>query len=259
MKIVIIDDEMYALQSFLSEVIDCDVECRFFKDDEKAVLDYLSRNSVDAVFSDVSMPRVDGIELAEKIVSLTESIPIVFITGMNVTMEDLPEKVRARTLGFLYKPYNTHRLLEYLNVIRRRKPHLEVRTFGSFDCFADGKLVMFSSAKSKELFALLIVYNGNSLTMSDAITHLWQDNDVEKAKILYRNAVFRLRKTLSEVGVECVGFGRAVLTLDKTNISCDFWDFLRTGGDAYRGEFLKSYDWSIEYLPLLDKLADLKD
>ncbi len=259
MKIVVIDDEMYALQSFLNEVIDCDVECRFFKDDERAVLDYLAKNTVDAVFSDVSMPKIDGLELAEKIVALGKNIPLVFITGTNLTAEGLTESVREHTLGFLYKPYNANKLRAYLNLINKRTPLLQVRTFEGFDCFTDGRIVTFSSAKSKELFALLIAYNGNSLTMSDAIAHLWGDNDVEKAKILYRNAVFRLRKTLSEVGVNCVSFGRAVLTLDKANVTCDFWDFLKTGKGNYHGEFMRGYDWSIEYLPELDRIAGLRD
>ena len=256
MKIVVVDDEMLALQSFLNEIIDCDVEYKFFKDDETAVLDYVAKNPVDAVFSDVGMPSVNGLVLAEKLIDLRPEIAVVFITGMPITTSDLNEKVKNNTLGFLYKPYNADRLAEFLNLIKKRTPILSVKTFDGFDCFVDGKLVMFSSAKSKELFALLIAYNGNSLTMTDAIDHLWENAELEKAKILYRNAVFRLRKTLNEVGVNNVGYGRAMLTLDKTHIQCDYWDYLQSGGGAYRGEFCKNYDWSVEYLPQLDKIAE---
>lgn len=255
MKIVVIDDEMYALQSFLNEIISCDVEYKFFKDDEKAILDYVAKNNVDAVFLDIGMPSVNGLVLAEKLIDLRPDIAIVFITGMAVTESDLNEKVAANTLGFLYKPYNADTLTEFLNIIKKRTPVLSVVMFDSFDCFADGKLVMFSSSKSKELFALLLTYNGKSLTMTDAISMLWANSEVEKAKILYRNAVFRLRKTLSSLGVNCVGFNRAMLTLDKTHITCDYWDFLQTGAGTYRGEFCKNYEWSVEYLPELDKIA----
>ena len=256
MKIVVIDDEIYALQSFLNEIIDYDVEYKFFKDDEGAILDYIAKNTVDAVFSDIGMPSINGLALAEKLISLRPEIAIVFITGMPITASDLSENIRANTLGFLYKPYNADKLAEFLNIIKKRTPLLSVKTFDGFDCFVDGKPVLFSSAKSKELFALLIAYNGNSLTMADAIDHLWQNSDIEKAKILYRNAVFRLRKTLTDIGVNCVGFGRALLTLDKTHISCDYWDFLQADNGLYRGEFCKSYDWSIEYLSELDRLTE---
>ncbi|MCH5151670.1 MAG: response regulator [Clostridiales bacterium] len=257
MKIVVVDDEMYALQSFLSEIIDVDVDCKFFKDDEKAILDYVSKNEVAAVFCDVGMPNINGVALAEKLIAQQPDVAIVFVTGMSLTMSDLSESVRANTLGFLYKPYNADKLTEFVNVIRKRTPILSVKMFDVFDCFVDGKLVMFSSAKSKELLALLVAYNGNSLTMTDAIDHLWPNSTVEKAKVLYRNAVFRLRRALADAGVNCVSFGRALLTLDKTRVQCDYWDYLQLGGDAYRGEFCKNYDWSIEYLPNLDKIANL--
>lgn len=256
MKIVVVDDEMYALQSFLNEIIDCGVEYKFFKDDENAVLDYVGKNTVDAVFSDIGMPSINGLELAEKLIALRHDIAIVFITGMPITMSDLNETVKANTLGFLYKPYNADKLAEFLNLIKKRTPILSVKMFDGFDCFVDGKLVIFSSAKAKELFALLIAYNGNSLSMTDAINHLWENSDAEKAKVLYRNAVFRLRKTLTDVGLDCINFGRALLTLDKTYIQCDYWDYLQSGEGAYRGEFCKSFDWSLEYLPELDRIAE---
>lgn len=255
MKIVVIDDEMYALQTFLNEIIDCNAEYKFFRDDEQAVLSYVAGNEIDAVFTDVCMPSVNGLALAEEIVAIRPSVAVVFITGMTISMSDLSETLKKNTLGFLYKPYNADRLAELLNLIEKRTPVLTVKTFGAFDCFVHGKVVTFTSSKAKELFALLVAYNGNSLSMTDAIAHLWEDANVEKAKILYRNAVFRLRRTLAELGVSCVGFGRAVLTLDRSNIRCDYWEYLRTGKGAYYGEFMKSYDWSVDYLPRLDDIA----
>ena len=255
MKIVVVDDEMLALQSFLSNIIDCDVDYKFFKDSNMA-LEYATKNTIDALFTDIRMPKINGLLLAEKFIDINPEIPIVFITGMPITIEDLNNKIKKNTLGFLYKPYNANKLAEFLNSIKKRTPILSIKMFGGFDCFVDGKLVMFSSSKSKELFALLITYNGKSLTMNDTISLLWGDSEIEKAKILYRNAIFRLRKTLSDIGVNCVGFKRAMLTLDKTHIQCDYWDFLKSGEGSYNGEFCKSYDWSIDYLFQLDQIAE---
>lgn len=255
MKIVIVDDEMLALHSFLSEVIDRDVDYKFFKDG-KSAFDFVTKNTVDAVFTDIGMPSINGLDLAEKLIELRPDISLVFITGMPITIADLSEKIKANTVGFLYKPYNSDKLTEFLNIIKKRTPTLSVKMFDGFDCFADDKLVMFSSAKSKELFALLITYNGKSLTMTDAINHLWANSELEKAKVLYRNAVFRLRKTLTDIGVDCVGFERAMLTLDKTHVQCDYWDYLQCAKGAYRGEFCKCYDWSVEYLYELDRIAE---
>ena len=84
--------------------------------------------------------------------------------------------------------------------------------------------------------------------MSDAISQLWPDRDIDKAKILYRDAVWRLRKTLDEYNIHNVSFQRGLLMLDKSNISCDYWDYLNGTNDNVKGIFLKSYDWAIDYL-----------
>ena len=143
---------------------------------------------------------------------------------------------------------------EILLEIADRTRQMTVKTFGSFDCFIDSRVVRFSSYKSKELFALIVAYNGKTLTMNDAISQIWPDTDVEKSKKLYRDAVWRLRKTLSELNFDCVDFRRACLILNKSNICCDFWDYIARKNKYYSGEFMKNYDWSISYLPYLDSL-----
>lgn len=132
---------------------------------------------------------------------------------------------------------------------------MTVKTFGAFDCFLDGRLVKFSSSKSKELFALLIAYRGKALTMTDAISQLWPDSDTDKSKILYRDAVWRLRKTLAELHFECVCFKRACLMLDPSNIVCDYWGYINGENNDYNGEFMKSFDWSTPYLMHLDRIS----
>ena len=97
--------------------------------------------------------------------------------------------------------------------------------FDTFDCFIGNKRVSFSSSKSKELFALLLSYNGRTLTMNDAISQLWPDGDAEKSKILYRDAVWRLRKVLNDIDIHCIEWGRGALSLDKGMIECDYWDY----------------------------------
>ncbi len=255
MKIIIVDDEMSALQVFLSEIIGAgDIDYKFFRDDAGSICAYVAGGGVDAAFLDIKMPNIDGVALAGKLINIEPSIKIVFITGLSVTESDLPEHIRARTAGFLYKPYDLPTLQRLLYAIRDKKRILTVKTFDTFDCFVDGEKVIFSSAKAKELLALLIAYNGRTLTMSDAISQLWADGDPEKSKKLYRDAVWRLRKTLAGIGVDCVVWGRAKLWIDKSRVSCDYWNYLASGTGGYRGEFCKNYDWSSEYLAELDRI-----
>lgn len=253
MKIIIVDDEMSALHVFLSDVIGTNIDYKFFKDSEDEIVDYVLKNKINAAFLDVCMPNIDGISLAKKLVSICKEIKIVFITGLNVSEKDLDDDLRKFTIGFLYKPYRGDELSYFLSLIESGERILTVKMFGTFDCFIDERIIKFSSSKSKELFALLLTYNGKTLTMTDAISQLWSDLDTDKSKALYRDAVWRLRKTLNDINFRCIEFQRAQLFLDKTNIVCDYWNYLNGDKTGYNGEFLKSYDWSVDYLALLDK------
>lgn len=255
LKIIAVDDEISALHVILNEIIELhNIECHFFKDDEQRITDYIASNRVDAAFLDINMPNVNGLELAEKLADISPELRFVFITGLAEDVNSLSDKVKKRTAGFLYKPFDRAELLKYLSEIGGAT-EMTVKTFGSFECFIGDEIVSFSSAKSKELFALLITYRGKSLSMTDAISQLWPDHDVEKAKKLYRDAVWRLRKTLRDAGFNCVTFGRANLSLIKDNIRCDVWNFLDGEKSLYGGEFLKNYEWSITYQSILDTLV----
>lgn len=261
MKIIIVDDEVKALHTFLSDVLDSNsVEYKFFKDDPDAIVKYCLNNVVDAAFLDINMPNINGLKLAERIVEVKSVIKIVFVTGLSATLDDVPSAIKQNVLGFIYKPYEENDIEKYLSLIEKTTPKLIVKMFDTFDCFMNDRIVKFSSFKSKELFALLLVYNGKSLTMNDAISQLWPETDINKSKILYRDAVWRLRKTLKEINFNCVDFQRATLFLKKNHIICDYWSFLENPDDyTYQGEFLKSYDWSISYISLLDELKAKKE
>lgn len=255
MKIVIIDDEIEALYLFLEKIIGiADIEYKFYRDDLFGIVSYVSKEDVRAAFLDICMPRINGIELAEKLIQILPTIKIVFVTGLAINEDVLPKFVRDHTVGFLYKPYDSTAFGRLISRIKEDKPILIARMFDTFDCYVGQKKVEFSSVKSKELFALLLAYNGKTLTMNDAISQLWPDRDLEKSKILYRDAVWRLKRTLKEIGIPCLSSRRAELSLDKGQIECDYWNYLLTGEGDYRGEFLKSYDWSIYYLAELDDI-----
>ena len=253
MKIIIADDESSALHVFLDEIVGLeDIEYKFFRGGGEAVCAYVKENKTDAAFLDMKMPDINGIELAQKLIAINNTNKIVFITGLTLTEKELPPDVKEHTLGIMYKPYDSSELINYINIIADVTPTLTVTTFDTFDCKLNGRAVEFSSAKSKELFALLIVYNGKPLTMADAISQLWPDHDVEKAKILYRDAVWRLRKALQKVNFNCVIFSRGELALVKDNIACDYWDVSEGKKPISGADFLKNYDWSLQYIAGLD-------
>nr|MCR5490577.1 response regulator [Bacilli bacterium] len=67
MKIIIVDDEVNALNAFLNQIITKEkVEYHFFKDDAPSIVKYCKSNYVDGAFLDINMPGINGFDLARE-------------------------------------------------------------------------------------------------------------------------------------------------------------------------------------------------
>lgn len=248
MKIIVVDDELSALNTFLPNVVDdLNVECKMFMNAPRSALEYVRINRVDAAFLDIKMPEMDGIELAQRMLVVNPALKIIFISAYAKNEKEISERLGDGLAGFCHKPYNTEALRTLLASLQtgREKPKLFLRTFDAFDLFVNGVAADFSSRKAKELLALLTDARGSFVTMDTAIGNLWADKNAELGKRLYRDAVCRLRLTLKELGAEelvCFERGRAVINTRAA--SCDLWDFIEHGG-VFSGRYMPQYDWSI--------------
>ena len=250
MNVIIVDDEIEALHNFLDQIFlkaDIHFNYQFFKADEEAILSYVSHNNIMVAFLDINMGTLNGFDLAKKISSISPKTKFVFVTGYNIKIDDVPISIKENTINIMYKPVDYASFESTIYKITNRQNILTVKMFPHFDCYINDRLVVFSSNKSKELFAYVLVNNGQSVTMESAITALWPDKDIEKAKISYRDAVWRLRQTLKDISFNCITFLRALLILNKENIVCDYYEYLE-GHHIYQDEeFLVNYDWSLPY------------
>ena len=69
------------------------------------------RSEIQLVFSDIGLPKVDGITLCEKLRTLKPGIPLILASGYPT--KEFRERIN--TLGpqaFLSKPYNTADILQ---------------------------------------------------------------------------------------------------------------------------------------------------
>ena len=258
MKIIIIDDEGDALSNFLIGIVDkAGIEYKMFRNDPAAAIEYLRKNRADAAFLDIQMPQINGIELAQRLIEVLSEIKIVFITGYTQDEKEIKNKFKNNLIGFCYKPYKYETLYGFIKQISdeigdNRKVFL--RTFGAFELLVENKPVKFTSAKSKELLALLTDKNGAYISMSETIGFLWPDKDLELAKGLYRDAVWRLRETLYGYGLKkLVVFLRAQLGINTDEVECDYWDFLHNRNREFYGDsYMPSYEWTLETQNMLD-------
>jgi CheY-like chemotaxis protein len=121
--IVIIEDDLDD-QEILNEVfkaLDCKNEIIFFSDGEKA-LDYLTGTTIEPfiIFSDVNMPKLNGIELREKVHENEDlrikSIPYLFFTT-SAEQQHVIDAYSKSIQGFFVKPNSMRELREMIKSI----------------------------------------------------------------------------------------------------------------------------------------------
>ena len=126
---------------------------------------------------------------------------------------------------------------------------VEIRTFGYFDVFVDGKAMPFQYEKTKELLALLVDRRGGFVSAVEAISCLWENEPANKTTLSrYRKLAFRLRQHLAEYGaVSIIESKNGARRIVPENVKCDLFDFM--SGDAaarnlFRGAYMTNYSWA---------------
>ena len=108
-KILIIDDEK-AIRQSLREVLEYEkIEVQEASDGQEG-LKLIEKDKHDLILCDIKMPRMDGIEVLEKIQQLTTDTPVVMISGHG-TIETAVEAIKKGAFDYISKPLDLNRLL----------------------------------------------------------------------------------------------------------------------------------------------------
>jgi len=110
-KILIIEDEA-SIRRVLSKIISEENEAYHVEEAENGLLgiEMIKNNEYDLVLCDIKMPKMDGVEVLEKVKKIKPEIPIVMISGHG----DLDTAVNTMRLGafdYISKPPDLNRLL----------------------------------------------------------------------------------------------------------------------------------------------------
>lgn len=107
--ILVIDDET-GIRNTLKEILEYEDFKVDLAEDGKKGLEMFSKTSYDLVLCDVKMPRMDGIEVVEKIAEKQTDTPIIMISGHG-TVETAVEAIKKGAFDFIQKPLDLNRLL----------------------------------------------------------------------------------------------------------------------------------------------------
>jgi len=125
MNILVVDDEdsiREVFKEYLQSVKDCNV---LTANDGFEALDIIRREEIHCCFTDISMPRMDGIELTDKIQRYDNTIPVVVMTGYP-SLDSTIKILKNGVVDFLPKPVKMEQLpITVDRVIRERSLFIE--------------------------------------------------------------------------------------------------------------------------------------
>jgi two-component system LytT family response regulator len=219
---------------------------------------------IDIIFTDIQMPHMSGIELAEQIQSMLPTVEIVFITAYDKYML---EAFQLYAAGYLLKPIAPDDIKKLLDKMEKR--HLPLKKSDdkksvksdklSISCLGSAQLPFkLPTEKAQELFFLYISRNGKPIKREKIYELLWPEFDVQKA---YNN--FYVTNTFLKRTIATQGFDSIIdrsddyYSIPTSRIDCDYFEFMRLGDSTfrsdiksleaavalYKGDFCSGKDW----------------
>ncbi|MFN0032586.1 MAG: sigma-54-dependent transcriptional regulator, partial [Flavobacteriales bacterium] len=108
-RILVIDDEP-AIRKALKEILEYEKYEVTEAEDGPTALKLVDKETFDLIFCDIKMPRMDGIEVLQKLKEKGVESPVIIITGHG-TVETAVEALRAGAYDFIQKPLDLNRIL----------------------------------------------------------------------------------------------------------------------------------------------------
>ena len=157
---------------------------------------------------DVMMPKMDGFELAQKIKSKNESLPIIFLTAKTLS-EDVEQGFKLGADDYLKKPFNTAELTMRIDAVLRRvqgkKPEpVAFYNIGEFVFDTQKQMLTFRdeepkrlTTKETDLLTLLCMHANDLMERNYALKTIWGEDSYFNARSM-DVYITKLRKHLAQ-------------------------------------------------------------
>lgn len=249
MKILAVDDERPMLR-LLEEAISTaapDAQVYAFQSSLEAA-EYAKNMPIDVAFLDVKMPALDGFSLAKRLKELNNNVNIIFVTGYS---DYTQEAFDIYASGYVMKPVDSKIISEQLNNLRYStapsvQPNVHIRCFDGFGVFVDGRPILMTQAKAKELLAYLVHRQGAPVTNGEIAGILWEGREYDVSlKSHTRVIISQLSRQLENEGIRDIMLRAWNNTaIDVSKISCDYYDYLAGDHETPQGKYLYEYKWA---------------
>lgn len=209
-SVILVDDERPALD-LLAHLLSAFPQVKILAQCQKPAeaLARIADLKPDAVFLDIEMPGINGIELASGLEDIHPGIQIVFVTAYNTYALQAFE---VCALDYLLKPVEMDRLEKTVSRLHSvsasyqppdtsAKADRQLASIGMLGKWlvsdASGQLVRWPTSRVEELLACLLL-NRTVISKWQLMDLLWPDADGKHAEQNLYSTIYRLKKTLRE-------------------------------------------------------------
>ncbi|MDX9929066.1 MAG: response regulator transcription factor [Bacteroidales bacterium] len=222
MKVLLAEDDR-DFGNILSQYISMSgFEVTLATDGQKA-WDKFNTDKPDICVLDVMMPEMDGFTLAEKIKSVSPSMPFIFLTAKSMK-DDIIKGLKLGADDYITKPFDPEALILRINNILRRvyssvnddysvsSTTLKFNTLELICAGTKEKLTL----KEAQLLRFLIINKNKMMTREDILTEIWGEDDYFLGRSM-DVFISRLRKYLApDSGVDIRTVRGAGFILEET-------------------------------------------
>ncbi len=221
-SVMIVEDEVHILkymQKKLSAFGDFQVKGAFPTPEE--ALAAFDEIQPEVVFLDIEMPRMNGIELARRLLEKKQDLRIIFTTAYSQYALNAFE---VEAIDYLMKPVSDEdivRIVKRLNktmgsisstkVVNEKqmqkaeagkKAFFPVRCFGCFDVRdQQQQIVKWPTKKAEELFAYFLIHQGQYVGKWELLELFWTNVGEERGLQNLYNTIYRIKQVLKKLSV----------------------------------------------------------
>ena len=207
MKILIVEDNPDLRENILTYLSRENYICESAEDYEQG-FDKIMSHSYDLVLIDIMLPKGNGLQLLQDLISVRPQTGSIIISARNA----LDDKVKGLEIGaddYLTKPFQLPELLARIKAVHRRNQleGTDILSLGNFEINTSTRVVSVNGETlnlTPKEYDLLLYFASNKnrvLSKQTIAEHLWGDyvDHLENLDFVYQH-IKNLRKKMNEAG-----------------------------------------------------------
>lgn len=179
-------------------------------DDGIEALKLYKQHQPDIVLTDITMPKMCGLELAKEIRKISKQTKIIILTAHS-EQDRLMKAFDLSVVNYLVKPISRTKLVDSIdmaietiapknNIYDKNIIFLNENTKFNMlkeEYMIDDKIIKLSKSEN-QLLSLLCEYKNIEISSSDIFVHIWNDFEKDFSSSSVRTLVKKLRKKLPD-------------------------------------------------------------